>query len=291
MCSPLCRNLLPFHHSHITHHSQPESIVSRDGWLLSAIQTDGVDFSVILVAPSAVKEQPKPKGGGSGNTRQSSLHDIDAVFDLPVAHVMDNGISNWEEGVMQAPALRDARPLKRIQQSVWEKLVEVSGTTGQHHKRLLALVSNDWSHDEAVADRRADERLVASSERDLASCQSKVAGFFEQVGVATDGDAKLKLEENLEAAKLVVESAKVRLKDAQKRAADSQKRSLPAKSDAGEILTLRKGLVGVAERTDNLFVLACLSFGEGAGPERFSYVPSERRPELVRIFRNVHTPL
>ena len=291
MCSPLCRNLLPFHHSHITHHSQPESIISRDGWLLSAIQTDGVDFACIFVSPSAVKEQPKPKGGGSGNTRQSSFDDIDTVYKLPVAHVMDNGISNWEEGVMQAPALRDARPLKQIQNSVWHSLVKLSGTTGQHHKRLLPLVLNDWSHDEAVADRRADERLVASSEKDLASCKSKITHLTEQVRVATDADAKLKLEENLEAAKLVVESAKIRLKDAQKRAADSQKRSLPAKSDAGEILTLRKRLVGVAKRTDNLYVLACLSFGEGAGPERFSFVPSERRPELVRIFRNVHTPL
>ena len=46
--------------------------VSRQGWLLCAVETDGVEFSAIYARPSAVKEITRAKGGGYGNMRQSS---------------------------------------------------------------------------------------------------------------------------------------------------------------------------------------------------------------------------
>ena len=281
MCShfvAICCHLI----THITHHSQPEVIIGRDGWLLSAVQTDGVDFAGIYVAPSALKEQPKPKGGGSGNLRQSSIHEIQQAFGKPVALTLDNGISGWEEGVMQAPALRGKHWLRFIQGAVWSRLVGVSGAIGEQHKELVSLQLAQCAHDEALADQKADQRLCKKSESDVSRCTSKVAELKGKMTNASDIDELEALESEYVGAKARVEEAKARLKDAQKRSDHSRSSAVP-KTDPKRLKKLRCALAKHAIEATELSTLACLAFGEGAGPERFTLVASNRRLDLVRI--------
>ena len=65
-----------------------------------------MEFSAIYARPSAVKEITRAKGGGYGNMRQSSLSPHqNAVIQAPVAHYLDNGITNWEEGITSVQRL------------------------------------------------------------------------------------------------------------------------------------------------------------------------------------------
>ena len=166
-------------------------------------------------------------------------------------------------------------------------LQQRSGRVGEEHNRLVTRMLNNYRRQEQHADIRQDQRLVTKNQADVKACVEKAAALRQQKRAATDDDLKA-LEGKIMEADELVKSARARLKEAEKRAA-IEREEIPYFGTI-EMDEMRQRLTERASREGDLQTLAALAFGEGAGPERFTLVESNRRPTLVSRFQDAHIP-
>ena len=234
--------------------------------------------------PSSVKEQPKPERGGWGNLRQSTYNQIQATAHLPRACHLDPGVTSHLEGTTQCPVLQRKHSLKAVQASVQRRLAAHSPELSSQLADIKRNVMLDNLGHERHADAIATHKVFCEVAKDRTSCSKKRDSLEAELEAETDAAKQEKLQQQLDEAREKAEAASRRYVETHNRSIEYRSREYidPEYNDVTELHQWRATLVQQAKESRDIEALASLAFGEGAGPERFTVVASERRPGLVR---------
>ena len=120
--------------------------------------------------------------------------------------------------------------------------------------------------------------------KDRTSCSKKIDSLEAELEAETDAAKQEKLQQQLVEAREKAEAASRRYVETHNRSMEYRSRDFidPQYNHVSELHQWRATLVQQAKESRDIEALASLAFGEGAGPERFTVVASERRPGLVR---------
>ena len=228
---------------------------------------DGIDFSIVSIRPSSVKEaETRSVADGEifGSQRTIRFKRLHTSPCMSLGSRRDVALG----GTTQCPVLQRKHSLKAVQASVQRRLAAHSRELSSQ----LADIKRDVMLDNLGIERHADiiatHKVLCEVAKDRTSCSKKRDSLEAELEAETDASKQEKLQQQLQEAREKAEAASRRYVETHNRSIEYRSRDFidPEYTHVSELHQWRATLVQQAKGSRDIEALASLAFGEDAGP-------------------------